>query len=124
MFRPSDGTWHVLTSASGFNPLYQIQRQWGASGDEAIPGPDCPDPITNTAPSAVYRSFLGDPLFASDGPIPEDVMQGAAGDCQSLAALLGIAKIDPARIRQSIADMGNGLYAVDFGQGGGPISTS
>jgi hypothetical protein len=119
VFRPSDGTWHVLTSASGFNPLYQIQRQWGASGDEAVSGPDCPDPITNTGPPAVYRSFLGDPLFVSDGPIPEDVMQGAVGDCQFLAALLGIARDDPARIRQSIADMGNGLYAVDFGQGAG-----
>jgi hypothetical protein len=114
VFRPSDGTWHVLTSSSGFNLLYQIQRQWGASGDEAIGGPAAVDPVLILTAGAQYRSFQGYPLFASDGPSPSDIAQGGIGDCSVLSRLHAVAANDPARIRRSIFDMGNGLYGVDL----------
>jgi hypothetical protein len=112
VFRPSNGTWWVLTSSSNFSSM--IERQWGLTGDEAIPGPDAPDPLLTSNVSASYRSFLGDPVFASDGPLPTDVHQQAVGDCQFLSILAGIAARDPNRIRRTIVDMGNGLYSVDL----------
>jgi hypothetical protein len=127
VFRPSDQTWWVLTSSSNFSYSSHIERHWGAAGDEAIGGPDAPDPLADTyesgesinrgTPAAVgisYASFLGDPLFASDGPSPLDVAQGHVGDCQTMAVLQGIAKDDPGLLRRVIVDMGNGTYAVDF----------
>jgi len=116
VFDPSSETWHILTSSSNYNPLYQIQRQWGATSDEAIGAPAAPDPIfiLNRDAGAQYRSFQGDPLFASDGPSPNDIAQGQAYDCTVLARLHAVAEKDPGRIRQSIFDMGNGLYGVDL----------
>ncbi len=43
------------------------------------------------------------------------MIQGQVGDCWFLAALSSIAKVDPTRIRQSIVDLGDGTYAVQFG---------
>src|SRR4051794_1344614 len=34
VYRPSDATWHVLTSASGFTA--KIEKQWGLPGDVPI----------------------------------------------------------------------------------------
>ena len=124
IFRPSTDTWSVLTSSTNY--VKSINRQWGTTGDQAIPGPDTADPIANlkgtiTNPlgsanvtGVQYKSFLGNPLFASDGPLPTDVAQGQIGDCQTMAVLVGIAKNDPGLLRRMIFDMGNGLYAVDF----------
>jgi hypothetical protein len=98
--------------------LYQIQRQWGLTSDEAIGAPAARDPIFilqgDLNRGAQYRSFQGDPLFASDGPSPNDIAQGHIGDCTVLARLHAVAAMDPARIRRSIFDMGNGLYGVDL----------
>jgi hypothetical protein len=116
VFDPSNETWHILTSSSNYNPLYQIQRQWGVTGDEAIGAPAAADPIflLQGDAGAQYRSFQGDPLFASDGPSPSDIAQGGISDCTVLARLHAVAQMDPARIRSSIFDMGNGLYGVDL----------
>jgi hypothetical protein len=118
VFRPGDDTWHILTSSSNYNPLYQIERQWGATSDEAIGAPAAPDPIFilggDLGAGAQYHSFEGDPLFASDGPSPNDIAQGGIGDCSVLSRLHAVAEMDPARIRRTIFDMGNGLYGVDL----------
>jgi hypothetical protein len=118
VFRPGDDTWHILTSSTNYNPLYQIQRHWGQTSDEAIGAPAARDPIFilhgDVGAGAQYRSFEGDPLFASDGPSPNDIAQGGIGDCTVLARLHAVAEMDPARIRRTIFDMGNGLYGVDL----------
>jgi hypothetical protein len=111
VFRPTDGSWHILTSSSGFTT--RIDHYWGEGGDTAVGGPAVAEPLLTSA-AITYTNFDGDPVFASDGPKPEDVVQGQVGDCQMLAVLQGIAKMDPAVLRRSISDMGNGTYAVDF----------
>jgi Ca2+-binding RTX toxin-like protein len=56
----------------------------------------------------------GDPLFATGGPFKDDVVQGGAGDCYLMSFLAGLAKVDPGRVRQYVADLGDGTYVVDF----------
>lgn len=37
-FNPNNQSWHVLTSASGYNPASAIVKSWGAPGDQPIIG--------------------------------------------------------------------------------------
>lgn len=61
-----------------------------------------------------YRNFADRPLFADDGPSPDDVYQGAVGDCYLLASVAAIAKVNPQAIEQTMVDLGDGTYAVQF----------
>lgn len=91
-------------------------------GPRAVPVPtqaltqQLPEPAVTGAFS--YRDFSADPLFASTGPSPDDIAQGDVGDCYFLATLSAVAKTDPERLRQAIADLGDGTYAVRFDLGG------
>lgn len=64
-----------------------------------------------------YVDDSNHPLFSSAGPSQDDVIQGNVGDCYFLASLAATAKIDPARIRQSILNLGDGSYLVQFSRG-------
>ena len=75
----------------------------------------------STTGGNTYRDFANDPLFGPTGPSPDDVAQGAVGDCFYLAVLSAVAKTDPAKIRQSILDMGDGTYLVQFVRGGSKV---
>ena len=44
-------------------------------------------------------------------------MQGMVGDCYLLAVFLSVADLNPSRIRESVVDLGDGTYAVQFGKG-------
>ncbi|HVT88351.1 MAG TPA: C2 family cysteine protease [Tepidisphaeraceae bacterium] len=70
-----------------------------------------------TSSSYVYHRFANNPLFSDAGPSPDDVHQGAVGDCYFLSVLSSVAKTDPQLIRQSVVDLGDGTYAVQFTQG-------
>jgi hypothetical protein len=137
LIRLSNGNYEIANAYSGkvlddpgFSTSNQTiidQNQWngnGATNEQwrlvqpvTTPGSVPFEPVTTVA-GATYRSFAGDPLFASDGPSPDDVMQGQVGDCSFLATLVGIARDDPARICQSIVDLHDGTYSVTFPQGG------
>ncbi len=65
-----------------------------------------------------YASFRDKPLFATAGPTSDDVSQGNVGDCYYLAALASVADTDPNTIRQSVVDLGDGTYAVQFNRWG------
>jgi Ca2+-binding RTX toxin-like protein len=66
------------------------------------------------APGTTPASFGKDPLFAVAGPSKDDVVQGNVGDCYLMSFLAGMAKADPGRVRQYVADLGDGTYAVNF----------
>jgi hypothetical protein len=67
-----------------------------------------------------YASFASHPLFA-DGPGYADVQQGALSDCYLLAPLASLAAANPNAVRQTIAALGDGTYAVRFYQNGSPV---
>lgn len=78
-----------------------------------IAGQKLVDPETRYA----YRDFSQMPLM-SDGPQYSDVNQGYLGDCYFLASLASLAETDPMIIRQMIAPMGDGTFAVRFYRNG------
>jgi hypothetical protein len=71
------------------------------------------DPALTSSASS-YANFSTRPLFSKYGPKVEDVTQGQLGDCYLLASLASVAKVNPELIRQTIADLGDGTYAVQF----------
>lgn len=71
-----------------------------------------------TSSTFKYRSFSDRALFAADGPSDDDISQGQVGDCYFLATISSIAKINPELIRQSIVDLGDGTFAVQFAKNG------
>ncbi|MBE3069493.1 MAG: hypothetical protein IMZ66_04570 [Planctomycetes bacterium] len=81
-----------------------------------IAGQDLVDPVAGSA----YYNYSNRPLFV-DGPEYDDVRQGNLGDCYFLAALASLADSDPEAIRQMIAPMGDGTYAVRYYSGATPV---
>ncbi|HET6249451.1 MAG TPA: C2 family cysteine protease [Tepidisphaeraceae bacterium] len=67
-----------------------------------------------------YASFSNDPIFASTGPSANDIFQGNVGDCYYLSVLASVAKTDPARIANNIADLGDGTVVVQLDKNGKP----
>jgi calpain family cysteine protease len=57
-----------------------------------------------------YKEVKGTPFVG--GPSPDDVNQGAIGDCYLLAALAAVAKANPKLIESMITDKGDGTYDV------------
>lgn len=78
-------------------------------------------PEPGTTNDAVYQDFSSDPLFGPGGPSEDDIVQGQIGDCYLLSVLSSVAKLDPAKIRQSILDLGNGTYLVQFSRSGSNV---
>jgi hypothetical protein len=74
-----------------------------------------PEPITTNG--STWQDFSSNPLFSSAGPSENDVVQGQVGDCFFLSVLSSVAKVDANKIRQSILDMGDGTYLVQFSKG-------
>jgi hypothetical protein len=67
------------------------------------------------------KNFKGNPLFASGGPSKNDVFQNGVGDCYFAALMSALAKVEPDYfIKQMVADLGDGTYAVRFYQNGQP----
>jgi hypothetical protein len=73
------------------------------------------DPKATSAASG-YQSFSGTnyPLFAANGPSRDDIEQGDIGDCYFLSVLSSVANIDPNLVRQSVVELGDGTFVVDF----------
>ena len=61
-----------------------------------------------------YNTFSDRPLFNSTGPSADDVKQGQTGDCYFLATLASIAEHNTNAIKQSVVDLGDGTYGVQF----------
>jgi hypothetical protein len=70
---------------------------------------------TNPTGAGTYVSYSSNPLFSDSGPTANDVFQSnLVNDCFFEGPLAAIAATDPNHIRQSIADLGDGTYAVRF----------
>jgi hypothetical protein len=81
-----------------------------------INGQNLLDPVASYA----YQDYSSRLLFV-DGPQYNDIRQGSVGDCYFMASLASLADQDPGVIRQMIAPMGDGTYAVRFYRGGQPV---
>lgn len=75
------------------------------------------EPATSNA-SMVYKNFSTMPLFSDKGPSVDDINQGYVGDCWYLSSLASVAKVNPDKISQSVVDLGDGTYAVQFTRNG------
>jgi hypothetical protein len=64
-------------------------------------------------------NFADHPLFARDGPSPDDVFQGGDGDCYFLSRLAALAGANPDFIRRTVTDLKDGTYVVRFFQKNG-----
>jgi hypothetical protein len=61
-----------------------------------------------------WKDYSKNMLFAPGGPSPNDVIQGALGDCWFLASLSEVAIHDPAAIKSAITQRSDGTYDVRF----------
>jgi hypothetical protein len=95
----------------------------GTGGSQPVPRtlgatpPNLPDPTFDHG-DARYASFASRPLFSKYGPRADDIYQGAIGDCYLLASLGAVANTNPQLIRDRVADLGDGTFAVQFTSGG------
>lgn len=114
----TDGIADVSAAETAAGALHSIVAFYQPSTDPApcvsleIAGQDIIDPTAAYA----YADFSSRPLFV-DGPEYNDIRQGNVGDCYFLASLASLADTDPGVIRQMIAPMGDGTYAVRFYSG-------
>jgi hypothetical protein len=83
-----------------------------ASTDTLLLGQNLADPLMDASYSTANVAKL--PLFGRSGPLADDIEQGWRGDCYFLAVLASAASHDPNLIRQSVASLGDGTYAVRF----------
>jgi hypothetical protein len=77
-------------------------------------GASLADPVKETGDNGSLANFSGNPLFSSAGPSRDDIDQGSVGDCYFVAALSAVAGTNPDLIRQTVVDLGDGTYAVNF----------
>ena len=82
-------------------------------------GEDLPDPARDPDHTgASPANFANHPLFASGGPSKDDIFQGWVADCYFVARLSALAAADPEFIRNAVAPLGDGSYAVRFKRNG------
>jgi hypothetical protein len=91
----------------------QAVTKFANGADRTLNGDRIADPQVKSGHT--YRSFTGNPLFSSSGPRPQDVEQGALGDCYFLAGLAAIAKDSPLALTQHIVDFDDGTYGIRLG---------
>jgi hypothetical protein len=118
-FWMDDNTSEVLTDMSAVEKSAGHVHRIGSflNGVSKAQGISIADPKT-TASGMSYKNFATLPLFSDYGPAEDDVVQGYVGDCWFLSSLSSVAKINCDRIRQSIVDLGDGTYAVQFNRYG------
>jgi Ca2+-binding RTX toxin-like protein len=107
----SAGNVHVITFFSNTEPTEPD-------------GQDLEDPVIGDIMSDDYDpsyspqvDYMNIPLYRKEGPTRDDVIQQALGDCYFVSALSGIAGAHPEVIQRSVADLGDGTYAVRFFSG-------
>jgi Ca2+-binding RTX toxin-like protein len=59
-------------------------------------------------------NFGNSPLYGPDGPVWDDIDQGAVGTCYFLSRLAALAKTHPQHIRDMVTELGDGTFVVQF----------
>lgn len=72
---------------------------------------------TFTRAATGYTNFADHMLFPDGGPKLTDIQQGQIGSCYFLSVLSSIAKTNPGWLKQTIVDLGDGTYCVQFTKG-------
>ncbi len=111
----------ALTDRPRFDLLYDVDADIAGDfdGDGRLTGNDIrffvsaltgdlPDPKTPYN----YKRFSG-PVYV-DGVSPDDVTQGAVGDCYFLSVLSSLAVTDPEILESMVTPLGDGTYDVRF----------
>ena len=101
--------------------LHKVTNFWSPPNQPrgqviSLDGSDLPDPLLSDGRFG-YENLSRHRLFSDAGPSPEDVMQGEIGDCYAMAVLSSLAKLNPTRVRESVVELGDGTYAVQFRKG-------
>jgi hypothetical protein len=116
----SDTVADTSAAETAANSVHRITQFYQPTSNAQVPleinGQNLLDPVASYA----YQDFSWRMLFV-DGPQFSDIRQGAVGDCYFMASLASLADQDPGVIRQMIAPMGDGTYAVRFYRGGQPV---
>ncbi len=105
---------HVVSQYRAYDAIGTIQfappLAWGISD---LIDPDARDEhLDNDSLSQMgYRSS---PLFGPEGPVWNDIDQGAVGTCYFLARLAALAKTHPQHIRDMVTELGDGTFVVQF----------
>lgn len=102
-----------LVSSSSGQDYIQYVSGFANGADRSLDGDRINDPRTSTGET--YKTFANRPLFASNGPSPDDINQGYLGDCYFLAGLSAIAKDSPQTLMNYIVDFNDGTYGVRLG---------
>lgn len=90
----------------------------GATYDtpRTLAGQNLRDPLLGNYATG-YANFSQYPLFSKYGPRADDIYQGSLGDCYLLASLGSVANTNPFVIQQTVVDLGDGTYCVQFSSG-------
>lgn len=102
----------ALLEETRFEPtaLRRLRELLGVTGGRV----DLADPAPMKADAPVqYRDVIGGRLFV-DGLSFDDVVQGGAGDCYFLSAVMSVAATTPDVLREAISENGDGTYTVRF----------
>jgi hypothetical protein len=86
--------------------------------DKNLNGQNIVDPMQSNG-GTQWKNFSDQPLFADYGTtaFAGDVRQGSNGKTWFSSALSGVARANADRICQTVVDLGDGTYAVNFGAG-------
>jgi len=106
------GNLHKVTAFASYQTTSKGAVRTNRVGTN-LNGENLADPIVTDA-TIKYTNFSTNPLFSSTGPSADDVSQGYVGDCWFLASLSAIAEVNANVIRQSVVELGDGTYAVQF----------
>jgi hypothetical protein len=97
---------------SGTGLVHRVSGFEGGVGKAT--GASLVNPADSGAVKTVSQSLFG------TGPVIGDVNQGEVGDCYFMATLAAIADVKPAVLENSMVDMGDGTYVVQFMNGNTP----
>ena len=84
--------------------------------DLSLDGDNLADPALEPGVTNPLRNYADRPLFGSAGPGLTDVRQGDVGDCWLMGTLGAAARVNQNVVRQLVADLGDGTFAVQIEQ--------